>query len=158
MIFAETLLFSLSLVLVGALLFLLVYYIITLSDLECDYLNAQECCEKLNYWLLPKYIGHSFGTFILLFHGQILLFLLNLPMFIWLSFEYFTIPRGNLGAYDPAEIHNRGQLKRHLRDVMIHIGHYLVFFFIYLYCFILALLKGDPLERHAEEQIVTEIR
>ncbi|XP_013146918.1 PREDICTED: protein cornichon homolog 4 [Papilio polytes] len=157
MILAETLLFSLSLVDCGAILFLLVYFIITLSDLECDYLNAQECCDKLNYWLLPKYIGHSFLTFLLLLHGQVILFLLNLPMFIWLSFEYFTVPQGNFGAYDPVEIHNRGQLKKHMRDVMIYIGYYLIFFFIYLYCFILALLKGDPIRRGHEDLIVTEI-
>lgn len=157
MILAETLLFSLSLIDSGAILFLLVYYIITLSDLECDYLNAQECCDKLNYWLLPKYIAHTFITFLLLLHGQLVLFLLNLPMCIWLTFEYFTIPQGNLGAYDPAEIHNRGQLKKHLRDVMIYIGYYLIFFFIYLYCFILALLKGDPLKRYADDQIITEM-
>lgn len=157
MILAETLLFSVSLIDCGAILFLLVYYIITLSDLECDYLNAQECCDKLNYWLLPKYIAHSFVTFLLLLHGNVILFLLNLPMFIWLTFEYFTVPQGNLGAFDPAEIHNRGQLRKHLRDVMIYIGHYLIFFFIYLYCFILALLRGDPLHRSAEDQIVTEI-
>lgn len=78
-------------------------------------------------------------------------------MFIWLTFEYFTIPQGNLGAYDPAEIHNRGQLKKHLRDVLIYVGYYLVFFFIYLYCFILALLKGDPLQKHADDQIITEM-
>ncbi|XP_030019979.1 protein cornichon homolog 4 [Manduca sexta] len=156
MILAETLLFSLSLIDCGAILFLLVYYIITLSDLECDYLNAQECCDKLNYWLVFKYIAHTFVTVLLLLHGQVLLFLLNLPMFIWLTFEYFTIPQGNLGAYDPAEIHNRGQLRKHLRDVMIYIGHYLIFFFIYLYCFILALLKGDPINR-SDDQIVTEI-
>ncbi|XP_028171304.1 protein cornichon homolog 4 [Ostrinia furnacalis] len=157
MILAETLLFSLSLIDCGAILFLLVYYIITLSDLECDYLNAQECCEKLNYWLLPKYIAHSFITFLLLLHGQLVLFLINLPMFIWLTFEYLTIPQGNLGAYDPAEIHNRGNLKKHLRDVMIYIGYYLIFFFIYLYCFILALLKGDPLQRHADDEIITKM-
>jgi hypothetical protein len=33
--------------------------IITLSDLECDYLNAQECCNKLNFvsifYLIQKY-------------------------------------------------------------------------------------------------------
>ena len=23
--------------------------VITLSDLECDYLNARSCCEKLNF-------------------------------------------------------------------------------------------------------------
>ncbi|XP_026737967.1 protein cornichon homolog 4 [Trichoplusia ni] len=157
MLLGETFLFSLTLIDCGGILFLLVYYIITLSDLECDYLNAQECCDKLNYWLLPKYTAHSIITILLLLHGQLILFLLNLPMFIWLTFEYFTVPRGNLGAYDPAEIHNRGQLRKHLRDVMIYVGYYLVFFFIYLYCFILALLKGDPLQRSADDQIVTEI-
>ena len=25
-----------------------VHQVITLSDLECDYLNAQQCCNKLN--------------------------------------------------------------------------------------------------------------
>ena len=25
-----------------------VYFIITLSDLECDYINARQCCSKLN--------------------------------------------------------------------------------------------------------------
>ena len=33
----------------GGLVFILIYFIITLSDLECDYLNAQECCGKLNF-------------------------------------------------------------------------------------------------------------
>ena len=23
-------------------------------DLECDYLNAQECCGRLNFWNIPK--------------------------------------------------------------------------------------------------------
>lgn len=155
MFLAEILLFALSLVDTGAILFLLVYYIITLSDLECDYLNAQECCDKLNYWLLPKYIAQSVVSFLLLLHGELLLFVVNLPLCIWLTFEYFTVPQGNLGKYDPAEIHNRGQLKKHLRDVMIHIGYYLIFFFIYLYCFILALLKGNPITR--SEDIITEI-
>ncbi|XP_039755625.1 protein cornichon homolog 4 [Pararge aegeria] len=157
MILAESLLFSLALILCCATLFLLIYYIITLSDLECDYLNAQECCDKLNYWLLPKYIAHSFTTFTFLFHGYILLFLLNLPMFIWSSFEYFTVPRGNLGVYDPTEINNRGQLKKHLKHVMIYIAYYLVFFFIYLYSFILAILKGDPFNNGSDDDIVTEI-
>lgn len=155
MILAETLLFSLSLITCGAILFLLVYFVITLSDLECDYLNAQECCDKLNYWLLPKYIAHAFVTLMLLVHGHLGLFLCNLPLLIWLTYEYFTVPQGNLGAYDPIEILNRGQLRKHSRDVMIYIGFYLIFFFVYLYCFILALLKGDPINRDYE--IVTEI-
>lgn len=155
MILAESVLFALSLIDTGAILFLLVYFIITLSDLECDYLNAQECCAKLNYWLLPKYIAQSFITFLLVLHGQVLLFILNVPMFAWLTFENFTIPRGNLGVYDPAEILNRGQLKKHLRDVMIYVGYYLIFFFIYLYCFILSLLKGNPIPPHTDEYVTS---
>ncbi|XP_041987455.1 protein cornichon homolog 4 [Aricia agestis] len=155
MLLAETVLFFLTLINSGAILFLLVYYIITLSDLECDYLNAQECCDKLNYWVLPKYIAHTFITILLLLHGQLGLFLFNLPMFIWLTYEYFTVPQGNLGVYDPVEILNRGQLRKHSRDVMIYIGFYLIFFFVSLYCIILALLKGDPINRSYD--IVTEL-
>lgn len=155
MILAETLLFALTLLDTGVILFILIYYLITLSDLECDYLNAQECCDKLNYWLLPKYLAHGFVSTLLLLHGQVLLFALNLPLTVWFAFEYFTVPQGNLGKYDPAEIHNGGQLKKHLRDVMINIGYHLIFFFIYLYCFILSLLKGNPISR--SDEIVTEL-
>ena len=42
-------LFSFCLLDTGGLIFILIYFIITLSDLECDYLNAQECCSKLNF-------------------------------------------------------------------------------------------------------------
>ena len=46
---SDIFLFILCLLIVGALVFVLIYFIITLSDLECDYLNAQECCAKLNF-------------------------------------------------------------------------------------------------------------
>lgn len=157
MILAETLLFVIALVAVSCVLFLLAYYTITLSDLECDYLNSQECCERLNYWVLTKYIGHSAVTFLLLLHGQLLLFLINLPMFIWLTYEYFTVPQGNLGLYDAAEILNRAQLKKHFHQVLAYIGFYLICFFLYLYCLILSLLKGDPINRQIDDQFVTEI-
>lgn len=156
MILAETLLFIVSLVAIGSILFLLVYFVIVLSDLECDYLNARECCDKLNYWLLPKLIIHCAVIFMLLIHGQFILVLINLPMTIWLLFEHFTVPQGNLGLYDPAEIHNRGQLKKHFNHILYHIGYYLVFFFIYLYCCILALLKGNP-NQQVDDQIVTKL-
>ena len=46
---SEILLFIYALLVTASLLFVLVYFLITLSDLECDYLNAQECCAKLNF-------------------------------------------------------------------------------------------------------------
>ncbi|XP_014213269.1 protein cornichon homolog 4 [Copidosoma floridanum] len=149
--FAEPLLFGFALMNTGALLFLLVYYVITLSDLECDYLNAQQCCSRLNAWVITKMIAHAFLMILLLFNSQWIMTILNLPMLLWLLYEIFTVPKGNMGVYDPTEIHNRGQLKRHMRDCMIYLGYYLVFFFIYLYCLIVALLKGDPINRHDDD-------
>ncbi len=43
------------------------------------------------------------------------------------------IPRGNLGEYDPAEIHNHGRLRHHLVGVAIHMGWQMVGFFFFLY-------------------------
>ena len=64
-------LFSFCLLDTGGLIFILIYFIITLSDLECDYLNAQECCAKLNFvrtfltsrcFLTDKYLLLFSGT------------------------------------------------------------------------------------------------
>lgn len=120
-------------ILVHRISFLNVTQVITLSDLECDYLNAQQCCEKLNVCTVPKAIAHVFLTALLFLHAHWWLTLLNLPMALWMGIELATIPKGNMGVYDPTEIHNRGQLKRHMRDCMINLGYYLIFFFIYLY-------------------------
>ena len=37
------------------------------------------------------------------------------------------------GEYDPAEIHNAGQLRRHMIHVCIHLAWQMVSFFMYLY-------------------------
>ncbi|XP_043269964.1 protein cornichon homolog 4 [Venturia canescens] len=143
----EPLLYAFALVDTGTILFVLVYFVIALSDLECDYLNAQQCCSSLNKWVMPKILAHTFLNFMLLIHADWLLALVNLPMTIWLWYEYCAVPQGNLGIFDPTEIHNRRQLKKHTRDCMIYLGYYLIFFFIYLYCMIIALLRGDPISR-----------
>ncbi|KAK4886417.1 hypothetical protein RN001_002688 [Aquatica leii] len=153
MILSDPLLFSLALLDTGAILFLLIYFIITISDLECDYLNAQQCCSKLNPWVIPKLIAHIFITVVFILHGHWILCFINIPMVVWLGYEVAHMPSGNLGVYDPTEIHNRGQLKRHMRDCMIYLGYYLVFFFIYLYGMIVSLLKGDPINRKDEGEI-----
>lgn len=96
-------------------------------------MNAQECCSKLNQWTIPKLIAHVFLSTLLFIHGHFVLTFLNLPMTMWMVYEILTVPRGNMGLYDPTEIHQRGQIKKHMRDCMIYLGYYLIFFFIYLY-------------------------
>ncbi|GFS47620.1 protein cornichon homolog 4 [Nephila pilipes] len=140
MMIGDVTLFVFSLFDIGALLFLTVFVVITLSDLECDYLNAQQCCSKLNRWVLPEMIAQGLVTILLLIESHWILFLINLPMTCWQVYKKFTVPSGNFGIYDPTEIHNRGNLKQHMRDSMIRLAFYLLFFFVYLYCMIISLL------------------
>ena len=48
-------------------------------------------------------------------------------------YRYVNTPSGNIGVYDPAEIHNRQLLKGFMKEAMVKLGHQLVFFFIFLY-------------------------
>lgn len=47
--------------------------------------------------------------------------------------RFIMVPSGNMGVFDPTEIHNRGQLKSHMKEAMIKLGFHLLCFFMYLY-------------------------
>ncbi|EDL13130.1 cornichon homolog 4 (Drosophila), isoform CRA_b [Mus musculus] len=115
--------------------------IITLSDLECDYINARSCCSKLNKWVIPELVGHTIVTVLMLVSLHWFIFLLNLPVATWNIYRFIMVPSGNMGVFDPTEIHNRGQLKSHMKEAMIKLGFYLLCFFMYLYSMILALIN-----------------
>lgn len=117
------------------------YQIITLSDLECDYINARSCCSKLNKWVIPELVGHTIVTVLMLVSLHWVIFLLNLPVATWNIYRFIMVPSGNMGVFDPTEIHNRGQLKSHMKEAMIKLGFYLLCFFMYLYSMILALIN-----------------
>lgn len=182
---ADDFMFGFLLVDTGLVVFLLIYYVsrwfslkfspqhsdiffpsrtflqvLILSDLECDYLNAQQCCSKLNFWTIPKVTAHVITAALLLFSGHWILFLVNMPFLGYLLYEWWTVPKGNMGIYDPCEIHvswyivvctdvcsvfsiyafysiaylqNRGQIKTHMTLCIVFIGFYLLIFFVYLY-------------------------
>ncbi|KAM9110431.1 protein cornichon homolog 4 isoform X3 [Balaenoptera ricei] len=79
----EAVVFVFSLLDCCALIFLSVYFIITLSDLECDYINARSCCSKLNKWVIPELVGHTIVTVLMLISLHWFIFLLNLPVATW---------------------------------------------------------------------------
>ncbi|KAM9511197.1 protein cornichon homolog 4-like isoform 2-T3 [Salvelinus alpinus] len=154
----EAAVFILSLVDCCALIFLAVYFVITLSDLECDYINARACCSKLNrvstlvmvmttwcggvvMWVVPELVGQALATVLMLVSLHWFVFLLNLPVAAWNMYRVWKVPMGNMGVFDPTEIHNRGQLKSHMKESMIKLGFHLLCFFIYLYSMILALIN-----------------
>ncbi|XP_055782365.1 protein cornichon homolog 4-like isoform X1 [Salvelinus fontinalis] len=147
----EAAVFILSLVDCCALIFLAVYFVITLSDLECDYINARACCSKLNRrgvtlinctWVVPELVGQALATVLMLVSLHWFVFLLNLPVAAWNMYRVWKVPMGNMGVFDPTEIHNRGQLKSHMKESMIKLGFHLLCFFIYLYSMILALINN----------------
>ncbi|XP_041353511.1 protein cornichon homolog 4-like [Gigantopelta aegis] len=139
----DSLLFIYALIDEGALLFLAVYFIITLSDLECDYLNATSCCEKLNWYMLPEIIAQDVMTVLLLLSGHWIIFLMYAPLGAWLTYKYVMKPSGNIGMFDPTEIHNRQQLKVYMKESLVRLGFHLLFFFIFLYWMIYSLVKGS---------------
>jgi len=83
---------------------------------------------------LNKVIGsHALLCVLLLLGGHWIMFLVNLPMVVWLFYELHRQRRDSLGVYDPVDIHSRGLLKVHLRNCMIYLGYYFVMFFVGLY-------------------------
>ncbi|GAB1607518.1 protein cornichon homolog 4-like [Argonauta hians] len=141
---SDSLVFILALIDDALLLALTVYFVITLSDLECDYLNARSCCRKLNKWVVPEIVAHSVASLSLIISGHWILFCLYSSMTVWVIYTFISIPTGNIGMYDPAEIHNRQLLKNYMRECLIKLVFHLVFFFIFLYNMILSLLTGEP--------------
>ncbi|KAL8576195.1 hypothetical protein ACOMHN_027850 [Nucella lapillus] len=139
----DGLLFIFCLIDEAMLLFLAVYFVITLSDLECDYLNARTCCERLNFWVLPEVIAHDLLVVLLLITGHWILFLIYAPLGLWLAYKFVMKPSGDIGIFDPTEIHNRSQLKNYMRESLIRLGIHLIFFFIFLYWMIYSLVKGE---------------
>lgn len=94
-------------------------------------------------WILPEIVAHGVITVLLLVHFQWIFFLFNAPLLGWLVYRFVNKPTGNVGVYDPAEIHNRHELKGFIKEAMIKLGFHLLFFFLYLYSMISALLNED---------------
>ena len=49
------------------------------SDLECDYINPIDLCNRLNTYIVPEAAVHAFLTALFLINGYWLARLLNLP-------------------------------------------------------------------------------
>ncbi|KAL5463385.1 hypothetical protein EMCRGX_G032278 [Ephydatia muelleri] len=118
----------------------MVYVIVCLSDLECDFLNTTQGCKQLNKWALPEIAATSLVPVILLLSWHWVLFIVTFPAAVYLLRRYLTLSGGSMGIYDPTEIRNRGTLSKFQKEAFIKFGYHLVIFFITLYCFIIALI------------------
>lgn len=76
-------LFLLAVLLNAVNLFLQVFFTIMYSDLECDYINPIDLCNRLNTYIVPEAGVHAFLTILFLINGYWLPLLLNLPLIAW---------------------------------------------------------------------------
>ncbi|EMR11254.1 hypothetical protein PNEG_00285 [Pneumocystis murina B123] len=115
-------------------LFIQVFFTIMYSDLECDYINPIDLCNKLNMYILPEAIIHAFSTLLFLFSRHWLPFLLNFPLLAYNINKIMT----NQYTLDATEIFRT--LSRHKKESFIKLAIYLLFFFFYLYSMISTLI------------------
>ncbi|KAE9392509.1 cornichon [Gymnopus androsaceus JB14] len=130
-------LFLFAVIMAAALLFCMVFFIIMFSDLESDYINPIDLCNKLNQFVLPENIAHGFLTILFLISAQWIAFLLNAPL---LLFNANRIRNKN-HMYDATEIFRT--LPAHKKESFIKLAFYLLSFFYYLYRMIVALIADN---------------
>ncbi|KAF8806516.1 cornichon [Phlegmacium glaucopus] len=132
-------LFLFSVLYAAGLLFGMVFVIIMFSDLESDYINPIDFCNKLNQFVIPEYAAHAFLAFLFLVTGQWMALLWNLPLLAWNANK--TMNKAHM--YDATEIFR--SLPGHQKEAYFKIGFYLLSFFYYLYRMIVAFVNESEL-------------
>ncbi|KAI4735494.1 cornichon [Aureobasidium sp. EXF-12298] len=135
-------------------LFLQVFFTIMYSDLECDYINPIDLCNRLNTYIVPEAAVHAFLTILFLINGYWIALILNLPMLAWnakksVLYNLFPTRRlltryrifENQHLLDATEIFRK--LNVHKKESFIKLGFHLVMFFFYLYSMIVALIRDE---------------
>ncbi|GMM48714.1 cornichon family protein [Pichia kluyveri] len=133
----EILLFILAVIINALSLFAEVFFSISFSDLECDYINPIELCNKLNKFIIPKASVHGFLTFLFLINGYWFVFLLNLPLLAYNANKIYT----KNYLLDATEIFRT--LGKNKRESFSKLAFFLFMFFFYLYRMIAALIADD---------------
>ena len=106
------------------------------SDLECDYINPIDLCNKLNQYVLLENLLHA-GLWVLFLLGLSWTALfLNSPL---LAYHVHKI-MNNRHMYDATEIFRT--LSNHKRECFLKLAFYLFSFFYYLYRMIFALIES----------------
>lgn len=134
------------------LLFMDIFYIVHLSDLEVNHINSSWCCNQLNKVVLPELIIAIFFNLVFVYYELYWYLLLTLPMAFWLI--YVVRKRRDLRYYDSIEILNNRQLKIYLRESIWKLFYNLTLSFIFLYGLFmnleLSVLDDPPIKRHDE--------
>ncbi|KAF3918994.1 hypothetical protein ABW20_dc0109730 [Dactylellina cionopaga] len=133
----ESWLYLLAVLLNAVNLFLQVFFTIMYSDLECDYINPIDLCNRLNSYIIPEAAVHGSLTALFLINGYWLALALNLPLVAFNVKKFLD----NAHLLDATEIFRT--LNKHKKESFIKLGFHLVMFFFYLYSMIVALIRDE---------------
>ncbi|POV95086.1 hypothetical protein PSTT_16476 [Puccinia striiformis] len=134
---AEAWLFLFAVILAAVLLFTAVFYIIMFSDLECDYMNPIDLCNKMNQFVLPEMGAHMFLVLLFVLSFQFVATLINAPLIAWNVNKVMK----KTHMYDATEIFRT--LAQHKKESFFKLGFYLLSFFYYLFRMIAALVADE---------------
>ncbi|CAM8878057.1 unnamed protein product [Rhodiola kirilowii] len=119
-----------------ALVVLLVYQLMCLSDLEYDYINAYDTASRVNKVVLPEFITQGVSCIFLLSTGHWFVSLLGVPYLLYNTILYFK--REHL--LDVTEIFNtlnQEKKKRHYK-----LGYIVVLLCLSLFWLLLSTMEG----------------
>uniref|UniRef100_A0A8D8WSE7 Protein cornichon n=1 Tax=Cacopsylla melanoneura TaxID=428564 RepID=A0A8D8WSE7_9HEMI len=132
-----------ALILDAFLIFFAIFHVIAFDELKVDYKNPIDQCNSLNPLVLPEYLAHALFNLLFLLCGEIVSFLINLPLLIYHINRYRNRPvMSGYGLYDPTSIMNADTLNKCQREGWIKLAFYLLSFFYYLYGMISSLIES----------------
>ncbi|KAJ2780594.1 Topoisomerase 1-associated factor 1 [Coemansia interrupta] len=141
-------LYILALIMAGVLLFGAVYFVIMLTDLECDYINPIDLANNLNTYVMPEMAAQLFLFVTFLLVGEWMSMLLNLPLVGWNIVKVINARQ----FYDATEVFRT--LPKHKRENFVKVAFYLVCFFYYLYSMIITLVNESTTPDHQHPEVM----
>lgn len=110
---------------------IIAYSVLTLYDLESDYVNARSAAEKLNRCVPILAYLHLAIAVLVITSGRVLAAVLVAGVLARIVYRIATAPTGNLGlVFDPTEIRVRHVLRRNLEEFLAYGGVHVITFFL----------------------------
>jgi len=112
-----------------------VFELISLADLEADYINPIDLCNRINQFVLPEFVSHAIITTLYFLSGYWLSFLINAPL---AGFHTYSFLNKKLNL-DATSIFSK--LDEEKKKSYVKLGFYMLAFFYSLYSLIYCLVK-----------------
>ncbi|KAL3534229.1 hypothetical protein ACH5RR_002690 [Cinchona calisaya] len=119
------------------------FQIVSLSDLEADYLNPYESSSRINSVVIPEYLLHGAFCILFLLTGQWFFFVVTLPI-AYLNFRKF-MKREHL--IDVTEVFRVLSAEKKLR--VVKLGFYFVLFILVMIRLVFSVINSTVDESEA---------